>query len=529
MDISNICKTPITEENPCGVDITYDPKFEELQKEIDKLSVVSQAGEDINWNKIIETASEITKNHSKHILVCVYLSFALIKTQGFKGAVYGSELIKDLISNFWNNMYPPAKRKKGRINAINWWFNKLDLYLKELIPDENIIDNDAIALKKNIQKIDSLLAEKLGNSAPVLRPLIQKIERIEADIPKKEEPKPKVKEIKSEEKSADIKEKIVQTEKPVQKIPESGTIFEITDIKDALKTINQGTELLIKAANFIFNKDLSNPQCYKIFRFYIWSSTNQLPMLESDNKTLIPAPDSKIKSGIELLFKSNDFENIIITSEKTLRNYIFWLDLCRFSIDAMTELGRKFEKAKITIESETIEFIKKLPGIENLSFSDGTPFADNETKAWLKKLDKNNQSSAVFPLNKKEGDNTEAEINELIQKKDMEKAFLLLENKILQAKSLREKLIQRISLVNILMEIGKPELGLAHINEIISIIDSYKIDILEPELAVAGFSAAYSIIASVNNDDNNKEKKDNILNKINILSPSTAYRITNNP
>ena len=51
MDLISLGKEPISEDKPTGEDVRYEPEFEELQGEIDKLSSPSASGT-IDWEKI---------------------------------------------------------------------------------------------------------------------------------------------------------------------------------------------------------------------------------------------------------------------------------------------------------------------------------------------------------------------------------------------------------------------------------------------------------------------------------------------
>ena len=44
MDIHSLGKEPIQQDQPAGLDVRYEPEFEQLQAEIDKLSMPSASG-----------------------------------------------------------------------------------------------------------------------------------------------------------------------------------------------------------------------------------------------------------------------------------------------------------------------------------------------------------------------------------------------------------------------------------------------------------------------------------------------------
>ncbi|MFP3999310.1 MAG: type VI secretion system ImpA family N-terminal domain-containing protein, partial [Desulfobacterales bacterium] len=81
MDISELGKTPISENAPAGEDITYLPEFEELQNEIDKLTVVTAGAGQVDWNRVVELGTMLLSEKSKNLLVTAYMAEALMKTR----------------------------------------------------------------------------------------------------------------------------------------------------------------------------------------------------------------------------------------------------------------------------------------------------------------------------------------------------------------------------------------------------------------------------------------------------------------
>ena len=121
MDILELGRKPINESNPVGDDVRYEPEFEQLQQEIDKLSIASASGEGIDWNYVVKLASLILSEKSKNLQAATYLAAALVETEGVSGLLQGVTVLSDLVSTYWDTFYPPKKRMRGRINALKWW------------------------------------------------------------------------------------------------------------------------------------------------------------------------------------------------------------------------------------------------------------------------------------------------------------------------------------------------------------------------------------------------------------------------
>ena len=54
--------------------------------------------------------------------------------------------------------------------------------------------------------------------------------------------------------------------------------------------------------------------------------------------------------------------------------------------EALDSLGDGYVNAQEAVCQETALFIHRLPALIDLNFSDGTPFADSETRQWLNNI-----------------------------------------------------------------------------------------------------------------------------------------------
>jgi len=536
MDYPEYGKTPVNESSPAGSDVSYEPEFEELQQEIDRLSIATAPGEGVNWKKVAQLSELILKEKSKNLLVAAYLAQALIKTKEITGFIEGSVVLSDIVENFWESLYPPKKRKKGRLNAIKWWYEKAELFARNIPDNTELTAEEYDILRNSIKKIDSVLLEKTDD-APVLKPLIDLCERIPVKSEQPPEEPVKTTENSETQKTTAEPENEPENEEIKSKTTEPKTVkktlsepaVEIESSKDALKVLNQTMNTSVKSAGFLFNEDKSDFRSYKIFRFYVWSEVNKLPMIENESNTVLPPPDSKIRSSLEAMFNAGEYENVIELAEKYLRNHIFWIDLNRFCASALDQLGKKYSQAKITVESESLELVSKIPGIENLCFSDGTPFADNETKSWLNSLKSSVENISEPVLSGQEDDIfsnaviTEKEAKKLLKEKKGYEAVYLFEEKISGCSSLREKLVYLISLANFFLESGKPEQAYPQLRKIESYINEHKLYKWEPALAVKGLTIIYKIFKQDKNKDQ-QNKASQILDQISEISPSSGFK-----
>jgi type VI secretion system protein ImpA len=97
---------PVSSDNPCGEDISYDPAFLELSTLIKgKPETQFSAAEDPDWKALADRCVELLAR-SKHLEVVTTLCAAVAKTEGLPAVREGLALLKGLLENHWDPVYP---------------------------------------------------------------------------------------------------------------------------------------------------------------------------------------------------------------------------------------------------------------------------------------------------------------------------------------------------------------------------------------------------------------------------------------
>ena len=102
--------SPVSPDHPCGPDLSYDPRYEELETilkgkpEVD-IGTVQKPPEPPDWVQLTEKSAEFLR-HTKHVRAAVILSCSLLQTGGFAGFRDGVQLIRGLLERYWPILYP---------------------------------------------------------------------------------------------------------------------------------------------------------------------------------------------------------------------------------------------------------------------------------------------------------------------------------------------------------------------------------------------------------------------------------------
>jgi type VI secretion system protein ImpA len=87
-----------------------------------------------NWHQVETLASEALAARTKDLQVCSWLAEALIKLHGFGGLRDGLRLMRGLLENFWEKVYPEMDEGdlEARANSLAWMNRQTALALKEV-------------------------------------------------------------------------------------------------------------------------------------------------------------------------------------------------------------------------------------------------------------------------------------------------------------------------------------------------------------------------------------------------------------
>ncbi len=527
--------TPIPGKNPAGEDIRFDPLFDQIQNEITvKPSSDPQSG---NWPRIVDLSTEILGNRSKDLLVGSYLAVALLHQKGLPdGLQDGLTIMADLMSLFWNELFPPLKRMRGRVQAITWWQEKTVDYLRN---SENIPDIPAqtqATLVELVNTLFDLFSEKCPD-APSPRTLLEFVKSLPIEStgqPAEEEP------VVAEETAPPSPATAVpkpatanrQTASPPARSQDAGlpikSVSTQEDVQQLLNSVIANQYLLVDFMIATQPTPTEDPAWYKMNLLAAWFEIKKQPPA-TDNKTLIPAPDPGMLNSINNMKSAGNLAGVINNACFNIRNYPFWLDMNRYASEAMQSLGSQYKDALLSIASDTVFFIQRFKGVENLTFNDGTPFANQQTREWLRNLSNSDNQQQEHPAVSQ--DDINSKVTEGYQRcKDMfsngkqGEALNLMHQLLQESKSARERCLWRAALLRLFLFTGMEKLATPHLNELMKDFDYYHLESWEPEMAISVLRTIWNILRT-QDDQESKKRADEILSRISMLSPSEAFNL----
>ena len=463
---------PVRDDAPCGEPARYDPDFELLDAQMQKLESLSR--EPVDWNQVVALGRKILQQKSKDLLVTSYLALGLLENEGFSGLSKAIACLEGMISQFWPDLHPDRKRLRARINALTWLAEKAgsSIARREAGSGE---DEAVRACLARASALRDLLREKIGSDAPdmseLLRPLQELAERLSpkpgADAPAAE-PKPAA--------AASYVQAPAATAPPLE------------TLEDARRFLKESGAAMRRAFAIMRDKEPAGPGPYRLVRSLLWCEIDAPPPA-ADGKSRIPPPPAHIRDRCRTLLEQSAWSELLSETESRIAEFPFWLDLHRWSDLALSGLGAGYAAARGAVRAELQSLLNRLPELLELQFSDGMPFADAATRRWV--------SADLFPAAEvktaaveapERQDDVLAELRKqsrtLLREARPEEALRLLQEAMRMASTERHKFLAQLELARISLEAGQMKLALAHLEMLEEQTARFGLELWEPELCV---------------------------------------------
>lgn len=382
---------PVPGETPAGDDARYEPEYAAVLEEIEKLSFSAQ-GAAVSWSAIEKNAILILSEKSKDLQIASYLGVALWQNRGIEGLLDGVRVLAGFLETFWETGWPALKRMRGRVNAVDWWHERTYHFLQEAAAQLPPVSSDVRqALLDELARLDTLVSSLMPDASGLhdLSAAVRRLPIAPAGQSVEEPPAPAIKKEKEQEEQTE-EEKKTGAAPP----PEPAPVPEAPAPAPAPEPAPATEDPAVLRRNFVTSglaylasarrAAPGNASLWQLSRLIIWGGIIALPASEN-GQTLLPPPDAAtLARARQKLLEGNALE-AALEAEDCFATAPFLLDAQKIAHAALSALGPQFADAAARVAEESASFFSRLPGLEKLSFVDGTPFASPETIAWLRR------------------------------------------------------------------------------------------------------------------------------------------------
>jgi type VI secretion system protein VasJ len=470
-DIVALGRDPISADAPAGESLRDDTEFDALRAEIAKTESLRDVV--IDWDFIVRSSAGILRGKSKDYRVASYLVFGLFQTKGYEGLLRGLQMYEPLLRNYWEGAFPEKSRLRGRLGAVEWLQDRIAATLAR--KERKACPNDVVLeLEKATQDFVSAVSDLLGSEAPKFSELLSD----------------------ASARANDLRSRLAAAEKSKEeqaRRAEAIALGEVVDSSCAERVLEECRERLWRVAAFYFEADSSDPFAYCLRRGITWGWLASPPIHENLTTHVRPVPPD-IRQRCEALWTQCEWQSLVDFVESNFSTSVFALDLQRYCVHALGQLGEKYGAAKLAIESELAGLVRRFPELLDLKFSDATPFAGLDTKSWIQ-----SEVLSVFggsragaePDGRGVGEGEQdlesatLEARHLLESGKLQEAVDLFKEGIVKAAGGRSRFLWRLQLARLCMDSGRPQLALPQLVILDEDVSRFGLENWEPQLSVA--------------------------------------------
>ncbi|KGS06542.1 type VI secretion system protein TssA [Burkholderia pseudomallei] len=543
-------RTDIDSAMPAGADVRADARFDALHAELAKLASPGASGQ-VDWRAATHLAAELLRERGKDLLVGCYLAGALLQTGGAAGLRCGLEIVGDLVERHWDAMSPPVSRMRARRGALQWLVDRVDaMHDAGAAACGGACSAELVAqLRAAARRIDALLAER-DDDAPTMRAVHAFAERLpvevvevvevadEADVAETAETAEADAHGSMGGPAADIA--IAAAEQALidpagRAAPSAGTDTNanadaarqparLDEAAGRERALADALAQLHCVATAFAQADWADARGFRLRRVACWSSVCVLPETDAENgRTRIAAPSASIVGAAKNIDGDGEPVAAVRFAEAHAQAFPLWLDLQRIAARALARAGGDGADARREVETAVRALLARLPGLDALTFADGTPFADDATRAWLGELGApvvaaDAVSPSSLPLSPRPsppersspmageparapGDACGASADDAVDRAcafaasgQLDLALHAIQHAIDRATSAEQRLRARVRLCELARDHWPHEVPEAFARGVIEPIRRHDLLAWNPELALDGLSAAYALL-----------------------------------
>lgn len=157
----------------------------------------------------------------------------------------------------------------------------------------------------------------------------------------------------------------------------------------AATPIQSGRDLLDQAkllANYLRNQQNGWLAGHRLMKSVRWDTIHQVPPQDQHGCTRLATPRSEARAQLKRLYLQQSWLELVEQADRLFAEGVnhFWLDVQWYLHQALLKSPAPWDGWASIITADLKQLLIRLPGLESLAWEDGTPFADDVTRQWIK-------------------------------------------------------------------------------------------------------------------------------------------------
>lgn len=468
-----LAKCAISPDDFGGSDLRYCPEFEELENEVAREATLHETAQ-TDWKLVRERSETFLETQSKDLRVVAWLAWSLFQCESYKGLQAGLAMLRYLTSHHWDELHP--QKPRTRAAAVSWLCLRL-----EQIQFEQVAIAGQLSLFRQLMEdlhtIEGSLSLHLGAGAPLLLPLCRRLEKLIARS-SQGHPEP-----------GSLGAAFAQVKHVAEQLIAPGaSVDNEKNAHKALRTLQDQTRPL---CIYWLKQKASDIRALRLARTLLWLPIEAQPEHDAEKITALRGVPADKLAGFKERFAQRQYADLMIELEACMARSPFWLDGQRFTWECLEALQAQYAMREVEIQLAL--FLQRLPGLEELQFHDGTPFADPQTRLWIRTsvLPHSKASEPPPETLRPKGDDTTAAWEQglqdalsTLQASGLKVAVQQLKKEMRMAGSRREHFFWQLTLARLSFHAKKYELARVQLNTLDKLLHSRGLNDWEPDLVL---------------------------------------------
>jgi type VI secretion system protein ImpA len=435
---------PIPGDNPSGKNLRYDALYDKVREARREEEDLPQGdwSRDIkkaDWPLVFKLTTDALANKTKDLQLAVWLAEAHLRREHVAGLREGLDLLRALMENFWDTLYPEMEDGDPEFRAapLAWIGSKLDLAVRRLPLTKSKLDafnfqesrrvgyeadcqgndaktaaraaaieekkctaeefdeaaratgnafyeklsNDLVSAFEAVQSLETLSDSKFGREAPNFANLRYALEEVQEVAKHYYLPPASTVEEEAQPAEEELAIEAAEAEEggraPVPAAKKRSLTAEPADRDDAMQR-------LAIVAHFLRHENPRNPVPFLLMRAMRWGELREAG--SSVNPAMLEAPPTEKRTQLKRSATEGNWQEVLETAESIMGMPCGrgWLDLQRYAVRACESLGSEFDLIAVAIRSELKSLLADYPELVGASLIDDTPAANPETQTWLR-------------------------------------------------------------------------------------------------------------------------------------------------
>lgn len=352
---------PIDVQQPAGYFDVEDETYQAIDQEMVKLGGLHEAR--IDWPYIDEAARQYLATQCKHFRIAAHLQTVWLRTRQWPQWADALCLLAGMVEQYWDSAHP----KPGPIG-----------YLAKRKQVKALLQR----LSEALPALDQLSFNP-AYQAQAEQALIRLHRRVEAT---------QLDQSDLDRLRQTLAKRTMQAVEP----PSGNSVRGSRPQADAALTpaflsgsnaVPAGNEreqrrAVLNMAEWVNQQDVYDPTGYQLRRFGLWAHLHAAPSVTRDRRTELTAVPRDIVASYEDALASNAIDpGLLLRIEKSVSAAPYWLrgSFLAASVAARLEMNEVADG----IRQACARFVRRVPALMELCFSDGTAFVDAPTLAWM--------------------------------------------------------------------------------------------------------------------------------------------------